>query len=34
MLEVCELLNMLWTWKDMNMNVFPPPTDGIGNFMQ
>ena len=24
MLEVCELLNMIWTWQDMNMNVFPP----------
>jgi len=25
MLEVCGLLNMIWTWKDMIMNVFPPP---------
>ena len=25
MLEVCGLLSMIWTWKDMKMNVFPPP---------
>ena len=34
MLEVCGLLNMIWTWQDMNMNVFPSPTDGISNFMK